>query len=398
MVLNQNLNAGNIETSKDICIGNLAYFKTTGITGINSYKWSFGDGFTSQNSVPFHLYKSVGKFLVKLEVNTSSGILKDSIEIEVHDLPKAKLSEFRFDSCLYSNLFEFKDSSSPSKTNNPIVKRLIVWGDGQFVIDNTIKFGEIVSHHYQMKDKYKIKIEITDNKGCKASSITKVLVTNGTKAKIDSKVTYPSCGEAEVCFSNKSETSNGNSQTYLWQFDGGQFNSQNMNYVKCFSTKTSKNVKAILMMSNPDKTCLTSDTLNIYLNTDSISGDISINDSIFCYGSGSKISMNYPYSSSYKYFWEIDNQDINYHESLLEASPRELKLNPGYHQIKCTITKGPCIAQQEAQIKVIGPIAGMKIFNQKQCEIDKRVYFIETSQNLDRKNALFYWNVIDPEG
>lgn len=388
--------AGNIIAQKDVCLGNLAYFNTN--TAATSYRWDFGDGFTSASKAPFHLYKSGGTFVVRLQLNTNGGgTIKDSISIQVHDLPIANLLLQPFtDTCLYTNLFKFKDSSLASGSNT-IVKRLMVWGDGNFDLENNRKMGDIISHHYKMKDIYKIKMEVTDDKGCKGSAITNVKVINGTMAKIKKEIIYPNCGEAEVCFRNVSESSNSN-QTYLWNIDKSGWQSLSYNAVTCIKTTKSRKVTAELVLSNPDNTCMTKDSVSIMLDADTVANSLSINDSLFCYGSGQSITFTNTGGSGYNYTWLIDGKKLNFNSPVLNSLPKGISAAPGNHQMICIASKGPCKVSQSVNFRVKGPVARMKIFNQKQCGIDKKVFFIDTSLNLNRKHAIYRWTVIDPDG
>lgn len=397
IILSVNLNATYIDASEDICIGNLAYFKLKGTGSVTSVNWAFGDGYTSKSQSPFHLYKQAGSYWVKVEITTNTGQLKDSLKVTVHDLPEAKFNIQHFDSCFYSNELTLKDVSNPSNVNNPISKRLIVWGDGEFSIDNNWAANELESHQYKMMDKYKIKMEITDNKGCKSSYTDQVKIIHGTKAKINHTINYPTCGEAEVCFTNGSSTTNGLNQTYIWSFDGGSPQTLPLNQKTCYSTKQSKVVKAQLQMSNPDNTCLTIDSISVLISGENISGNWVVNDSLFCYGSGKPLNISAPSGPGYSYEWYINNVKTDYTQSRINQLPKGMQLFPGTHQIECIVSKGGCKSTFKTRIKVIGPVARMHVFNDKQCDIDSRVFFIDTSLNLNRKHATYRWTVIDPD-
>lgn len=396
LLIGNRLSAGNIITQKDVCLGNLAYFNTN--TAATTYRWDFGDGYTSASKAPFHLYKSGGTFVIKLQMtNNGSGTISDSISITVHDLPIANmLLQPYTDTCLYTNLFKFKDSSLASG-NNRIVKRLMVWGDGNFDLDNNRQMGDIMSHHYKMKDVYKIKMEVTDDKGCKGSAITNVKVINGTLAKIKKEITYPSCGEAEVCFSNNSESSNSN-QTYLWNINKTGWQSLGYTTVSCIKTNKSRKVTAELILSNPDNTCMTKDSVTILLDADTIANTLSINDSLFCFGSGQSITFSNTGGAGYNYTWSLDGRNLHHNNSNLTTLPKGISAGPGKHQMVCTVSKGPCQVSNTVNFRVKGPVARIKVFNQKQCGIDKKVFFIDTSLNLNRKHAIYRWTVIDPDG
>lgn len=394
-----NVRAGIIETSKDVCLGNVAYFKVKGANGISSVNWTFGDGFTSKSPAPFHLYKTSGKYTVKLDIQQSNGSqLSDSIQIEVHELPKAALKRVMADSCLYTNRFIYSDESIPSNPSNPIVKSLIVWGDGSFNINNNRQYGNWLGHNYLKKDRYKIKMEVTDDKGCKGSVITNVELVDGTFADIDYELTHPKCGEAKVCFKSKSLSSNGANQTYIWTFDGGAPQSLADNANTCISTSKSRYAFATLQLSNPDNTCLTKDSVKVYLDADILDNSFTQNGHDFCYGSGTPISIRPNTKIFDDIEWRMDGKKMDFIYNPLSGSPKFLKAMPGTHTISCRLSKGPCQDSFTTTFNVKGPVARMRIFNQFQCDIDKRVFFIDTSLNLNKQSALYYWTVADSYG
>jgi PKD repeat protein len=127
-----------ISGPSNVCIGNLAYFTGSSSMGIKSSKWEFGDGYTSANLSPFHLYKKPGTYKVRLILKlNNNNIASDSVNIVVDELPKAVLfQDGPQDSCLYTNQFSFRDKSTPAKSGQTIEKRLVLWGDGISTIMN----------------------------------------------------------------------------------------------------------------------------------------------------------------------------------------------------------------------------------------------------------------------
>lgn len=388
-----------IDGPTNVCIGNLAYFSSNQNNNVKTYNWQFGDGFTSLGKAPFHLYKKAGKFTVKLNLTLNDGsTLSDSVSIEVDELPKA---EFNLasgnDSCLFTNLFVLNDNSSPSKPEYPISTRLVLWGDGAYKNYTSPKKGDTVQHHYALKDNYKIKVEITDSRGCKSSSVQYVRVIDGTKAIINTAINYPECGKAEVCFSNGSLTSNGNKQVYIWNFDSTGFKSLPYSDVTCITSTESKFVRAYLSLSNPDKTCLSEAFKNIYLDADTLVNEFILEDSVLCYGDLNSLRVrNIGNGTNFQYY--VDNSSTSTKSPDYSWSPKALKLEPGMHTVSCEVSKGNCIKKFSATFRIKGPIAKMQIFNSKQCEIDKKVFFIDKSTNINPKNTLYNWEVLDPEG
>ncbi len=94
---------------------------------ITSYKWNFGDGATSADSVPAHTYTQVGIYTVTLTIATSKGC-SDSITIinavSLGQKPNANFAAAPLQSCAGS-LIQFSDSSTGSITD-----WLWIFGDG----------------------------------------------------------------------------------------------------------------------------------------------------------------------------------------------------------------------------------------------------------------------------
>ncbi len=389
----------NISAPKNVCIGNLAYFDCSPSVGIKSYKWDFGDGFTSVSKAPFHLYKNMGSYTISLSLKLNNGTtVMDSVNMVVDGLPKAiLLKDGPQDSCLYTNLFTIRDQSTPAKTGQDIVKRLILWGDGDFDNSSNRKFDDKLDHHYEKKDIYPIKMEITDNRGCKSSISTKVKVIDGTKAKIKVDISYPSCGEAEVCFSNQSLSSNGAMQVYIWNFDSSGFSILPYTQRTCFTTKSSKYVRAYLLLSNPDNTCRSEDYVKIYLDADSIKNQMNMSDTSICYGSQSPLELRNSGNNSYSYSWSLNGKSF-LNEKDVNIIPKTYDLTPDTYLVECRVSKGPCSITHTGKFRVKGPVARMHLFNKKQCGVMNRVFFIDTSRFLNKKHALYNWTVTDPEG
>ncbi len=73
-----------------------------------NYDWHFGDGDSSMQLTPYHLYKTAGKFIVKLEITTPQqckNVYIDSVDVD--SLPMASWS---WDSACKGNITSFKAS------------------------------------------------------------------------------------------------------------------------------------------------------------------------------------------------------------------------------------------------------------------------------------------------
>ena len=134
------------------CIGNLTAFDYTSSSGssISSINWKFGDGNTSANIKANHIYNATGNYKVMVTANLANGNTEiDSTTIQIVGLPQAK---FKFqtssDSCFHTNSICFEDQSVPAVSGQTIVKRILLWDDGNAKQTINPLKGEILCHKY----------------------------------------------------------------------------------------------------------------------------------------------------------------------------------------------------------------------------------------------------------
>lgn len=391
-----------ISSPKHVCIGDLIYFKLNNPNNLSISKteWKFGNGFSSKSKEPFHLYKNTGNFKVSLKTTLTNGtVYSDSVFIDVLELPKALLvKDANSDSCILTNLVKFFNQSTPANAGQPLTKNLMVWGDGDF--DNSSpSFNQVHQHHYQMNDRYKVKLEVTDIKGCKSTNIQYIDIIDGGRAIIDSTVTYPSCGNAKVCFSNKSLSNSQNTTVYKWEFDNNAPIQLNYSYVQCYNTSVSKTFKAILTASNPNNTCQHKDTLVIPIVIEPFVNQLEILNNPVCFGDNGLIKIsNTLAGATYKWFFENKPLKDNKQDLFLKTKTEKDTIYPGSYNITCVVEKNGCIFTYSTTLVVQGPVADMLIVNKKQCGVDKKVYMIDQSRFISRSNAEYTWSLVDPEG
>ena len=83
---------GKINTPKIDCLGNITSMSYTPPIGLTlaSATWYFGDGGTSTNNSPTHVYSAKGTFTIKIDaVFTNSSTQSDSVKIEIVGLPNS---------------------------------------------------------------------------------------------------------------------------------------------------------------------------------------------------------------------------------------------------------------------------------------------------------------------
>ncbi|MEN9548553.1 MAG: hypothetical protein RIR12_1144 [Bacteroidota bacterium] len=141
-----------------VCINKPAQFTSTS-TGVETYLWDFGDGFTSTDENPVHTYTTAGPFTVRLTVfNTGScnGSDTRTFNITVFDTPTA-LASF---------------APVPPQVNTPTVftntslnavRYKWVFGDGDSLEVNSL---QSVSHQYNATGTFNAKLIAFNQAGC----------------------------------------------------------------------------------------------------------------------------------------------------------------------------------------------------------------------------------------
>jgi PKD repeat protein len=149
-----------------VCMKDSLRLNNTSISLAKS-EWNFGDGSTSAETNPLHIYKTPGTYTITLKgfslVNNCEYSL--SKNIKVVGLPKAQFTSNIKSGCLPLSI-EFK--------NNSINATKFSWNFGDGTINNTSTIG---SHTYNLAGTYKVSLKAIDDLGCFTdSSITNIIV------------------------------------------------------------------------------------------------------------------------------------------------------------------------------------------------------------------------------
>jgi gliding motility-associated-like protein len=82
-----------IFTYDSCCFKDVTHFKITNTANIDAVLWEFGDGGTSTDFEPYHLYASAGTYMVRLTETFNGENFVDSMSIVVHPLPPVELGD-----------------------------------------------------------------------------------------------------------------------------------------------------------------------------------------------------------------------------------------------------------------------------------------------------------------
>ncbi|MDT0156342.1 PKD domain-containing protein [Microbacterium sp. ARD32] len=138
---------------------------------IVGYDWDFGDGETSTEAAPSHVYAQPGTYTVKLVVTDSFGAHSVEAATPVTVTRAAPTADFNAST---SDLTVSVDaSSSKAAAGGGIDSFSWNWGD-----ESAPGTGETATHTYASAGSYEVELTVTDSFGATSSSTKSVLVTS----------------------------------------------------------------------------------------------------------------------------------------------------------------------------------------------------------------------------
>lgn len=194
---------------------NVSFTNTSTIISgsITGWNWNFGDGNTSIQQNPTHIYNAPGTYSVTLLVNSAAGCSGTIIKtITVNPLPVAS---FTTNSPCYSDSVRFTNTSSISA--GTITGWSWNFGDGN---TGTLQNP---SHYYPIAGNYNITLIATSSFGCKD---TTVLPVNIQPSPVANFTPSTGCANANVSFSDASTILSGTLNGWSWNFGDGNFSTQ----------------------------------------------------------------------------------------------------------------------------------------------------------------------------
>ncbi|RMG21574.1 MAG: PKD domain-containing protein, partial [Bacteroidetes bacterium] len=197
-----------------VCLGQAVSFRenTTSVLPVIQYQWDFGDGNTSLQANPQHIYTSPGNYQVSLAVASLNGCTDTfitAVPIQVSEPPDAIFTPSVTQGCAPLEV-TFTDQST---SMHGIDRYLWVFGDGDSA---SVPFP---AHTFLSPGNYRVRLEITDNLGCSDSSSQVITVTGPPVADFTASARM-GCAPREIQFS---DLSSGPSTltAWFWEFGDG---------------------------------------------------------------------------------------------------------------------------------------------------------------------------------
>ncbi len=220
----------------------------TDIPAVLSWSWLFGDGGTSTEMEPTHIYTATGTYDVSLTIIDTTSTTNTLVKQITINLPPVSAFSSDTPACT-GNSVQFTDNSTTP--TGYITEWHWDFGDGT---SQTVTYpnNPNVSHIYSNSGTYIVALSITNSDSCTSSSQNSLTITPGPIAGYTYQI---GCTDDPVLFTDLS-TQNGGSAITSWYWDfgdpasGTNDTSTNQNPTHLFSSPGSYNV--VLVVTNFD--------------------------------------------------------------------------------------------------------------------------------------------------
>ncbi|MBV8255666.1 MAG: PKD domain-containing protein [Chitinophaga sp.] len=250
------------------CVPMLVSFNASLDPGYTSYEWSFDQGSTINNLLaPKKTFDVPKTYHVTFTANYPSGPITKSLDIVVHDAPKALFTGAVTLACQHTTLSFTDQSTTPDGTVTSVEWDM---GDGTLLKDLQ---GKTVTHKFDAAGQYNVSSIVTNNWGCRSSSTPlPVTIRTAPEEPTFEAVKPGSCtAPFDATFINKTPDPN-KEFTFTYDYgDGSTGTSPNHTY------KNPGTYTVTLTATNGD--CSSSKTLKNYINIGNLKASFTYSNS-----------------------------------------------------------------------------------------------------------------------
>ncbi len=202
-------------TSTPGCVNDSTHFVSSTFVNagaVISRLWNFGDGFTSPEIDPYHIYATSGTFTVTLTVTDTAGCINSKTHTVSVVPPPTSFFQVSAQTCSNTPVFFTNLSSTPGGT---ITSYYYEFGDGSDTLINAPATGN-VSHTYIVAGTYTVVLTINTSLGCEAESQRTFTISASPLALFNYDNT---CAGSAVNFTDLSQINSGTAiVNWLWNF------------------------------------------------------------------------------------------------------------------------------------------------------------------------------------
>lgn len=376
-----------IVASDIVCKEEIMSFDVTSSASIQSVLWDMGDATTSSQKSFNHKYSSSGTKTVKVILSlTGGGTCTASKQITVYEIPQFK-NRLKPDNiyCLSQNKVCLIDSSYGGDAGINIKKRIILWDDGDQTTTLNPAIGGIVCHTYTNAGTFKITIELTNDKDCKAKKEIDIKILTDV-VPVFTVAGGKGCDSANLVMEDitKKDTGEIVSRIYDWG-DGNKTTTKGRLVNHFYQSSGFYKISLTLVQKNG---CRTNKDTIIEIFIPEIKFNITKDAYKKCVGHMFRLEQNDALLGAY-YQWTFAGGQRD--GKVLEIAPG---LGKNYFQLDITYAGCKKTLRYDS-VEVVGIIPSIRVFNGNQCTNKDTVYFCETDYRYGTKNVTFFWNFAD---
>jgi len=202
-----------------VCLPTGAQFTNTstisdGSGALITYVWNFGDGNSSTQSTPIHVYAGAGPYTVTLTATSNNGCVDDTTRLVNTIYPEPQAAFTVVPEICLGNSVSFTNQSTA--TNATVNSWQWDFGDG-----NT-SAAQTPAHTYASAGSYIVTLKVGTDKGCQTVGLiaSKTVVVNPLPA-VNFNISSPVCETRGVTFTDVSVPNAGSLTTWRWDFGDG---------------------------------------------------------------------------------------------------------------------------------------------------------------------------------
>ncbi len=335
------------------CLGNLTTFNDLSISAsgaITIHHWDFGDGGTSPQTNPTHVYANAGNHNVTLTITTEYGCTKDTtLQVFIIQNPVAAFS-FSVPTCAGDSV-HFTNLS----TTQGSVIHTWKWefGDGQYVTQ-TFPASPLVNHKYVIAGTYNVKLTVKTTDSCTNFIIMPVII----QARPTANLAFATirCTKMPVDFTDLSQATGGVPiVAWNWNFGdptSGITNTSNIqNPSHSFNAEGNFNARLFITNANG---CIDSITKVVTINAapkPKFISDTACNASATHFtdqstsGSGNLVAWQ----------WDFGEPSSGTNNTSTLQNPTHTYAGPGTYNVTLTVTNSNSCQQDTAILVIVNP-------------------------------------------
>jgi PKD repeat protein len=189
---------GSICSQKPVVFENITTLPTTA-----SFQWDFGDGTTSTEENPEHIYASEGEYIIHFQIEMAGCLVEKSDTITVNPGP---LVDFNYSDDCFGQVVNFENSSTGDFLQS------FQWDFG----DGTQSTQLNPNHSYDSAGTYQVALTALTSNGCDYTFQKDVIVHPVATVAFEAEV---GCANQPLQFNEQVALQQSNITDYLWDFD-----------------------------------------------------------------------------------------------------------------------------------------------------------------------------------